>query len=505
MLTLLGLLVPVSPAVSAPACTGSPVEIDGSQYCVFTFTASGSWTVPDGVFEIEYLVVAGGGGGGTAHGGGGGAGGVRTNVGSAAYGVTPGSTYQVIVGDGGSGGASGGYSDGAQGNDSSFADVVATGGGGGGTYKNPTGTTGRAGGSGGGGGAGESTPGGGGLGTAGQGFAGAGGTAIVRDVRPLGSGGGGGGGGAGGAGQPAAGLDGGNGGPGIFTRIRSAAGEYLAGGGGGGAYGTYGGVAGSSTTGAGGGNGGSATNTAGSSGKANTGGGGGGGNDFTPGGGSGGSGVVILRYRMVGDPSVAWYTIRFVAAGGTCTVATRTGPDTSWMKLPDSTTCQRTGHDFIGWNTAADGSGLGFAPGGWTHITGDNELYAIWRAQSPEPTSTPSASTQPLPPAPAPIATCPAPQWLLHDYRSTTLTRRTKALLDNIARTASASTRIVFDGVMRAEGATRADRVRARARAQAAADYLRAVGFAGLIDVRTQATTSDPTHRARRVELRAIC
>ena len=38
-----------------------------------TFTATGSWTAPTGVTEVEYLIVAGGGGGGRAFGGGGGA------------------------------------------------------------------------------------------------------------------------------------------------------------------------------------------------------------------------------------------------------------------------------------------------------------------------------------------------------------------------------------------------------------------------------------------------
>jgi hypothetical protein len=34
-----------------------------------TFTASGTWTCPTGVTEVEYLVVAGGGGGGSRYGG----------------------------------------------------------------------------------------------------------------------------------------------------------------------------------------------------------------------------------------------------------------------------------------------------------------------------------------------------------------------------------------------------------------------------------------------------
>ncbi len=43
-----------------------------------SFTASGSWTAPEGVTQVDYLVVAGGGSGGAGGGlgGGGGAGGV---------------------------------------------------------------------------------------------------------------------------------------------------------------------------------------------------------------------------------------------------------------------------------------------------------------------------------------------------------------------------------------------------------------------------------------------
>ena len=50
----------------------------GGYTVVQTFTASGTWTAPTGVTEVEYLVVAGGGGGGDF--GGGGSGGCHTNV-----------------------------------------------------------------------------------------------------------------------------------------------------------------------------------------------------------------------------------------------------------------------------------------------------------------------------------------------------------------------------------------------------------------------------------------
>ena len=81
-----------------------------SPYVVIqTFTASGSWTCPTGVTEVEYLVVAGGGGGGgvgtsSGNAGGGGAGGFRTGTGLS---VTAGTTYTITVGGGGSGASAG--------------------------------------------------------------------------------------------------------------------------------------------------------------------------------------------------------------------------------------------------------------------------------------------------------------------------------------------------------------------------------------------------------------
>jgi hypothetical protein len=64
----------------------------GGLSIVQTFTASGTWTCPTGVTEVEYLVVAAGGGGGNGGGlgGGGGAGGYRTGTGLS---VTAGTDY----------------------------------------------------------------------------------------------------------------------------------------------------------------------------------------------------------------------------------------------------------------------------------------------------------------------------------------------------------------------------------------------------------------------------
>lgn len=252
-------------------------------YNVRTFTGSDTWVCPEGVTEIEYLVVGGGGGGGlggTASGGGGGGGGVLYGTLS----VTAGNSYSVSVGSGGSSGASGGSS--------SFNSpvLVAAGGGAGGFEPSLNGANGGSGGGGSGG-----TP----------GFAGTGGNGNVpatsppqgnnggtgSAVAPLYSGGGGGGAlTAGGAG-----ADGGRGGTGIFTTISGRSTAYGAGGGAGQSSPGTGGLGGT-----GGGGAGSAGGSAGSNGATYRGGGGGGAGNASPSapGGSGGSGIVILRYRQ---------------------------------------------------------------------------------------------------------------------------------------------------------------------------------------------------------------
>ncbi|MDA8579621.1 fibronectin type III domain-containing protein, partial [Pontimonas sp.] len=84
------------------------LTVDGQDYCLLEFTASGSttWTVPSGVSAIQYLVVGGGASGsrgrcGVYWGGGGGGGGVATGTTSVSGSVS------VSVGAGGSGSASG--------------------------------------------------------------------------------------------------------------------------------------------------------------------------------------------------------------------------------------------------------------------------------------------------------------------------------------------------------------------------------------------------------------
>ncbi len=150
-------------AEAATACSAGTVSTDNSAspIIVVTFTAPASgdanctWTVPENVYSVDYLVLAGGGGGAS---GGGGAGGVATSWTTRISGtttnrstplsVTPGDDIAVTVGAGGSGGAGGSdrYSGTwttthqtipSNGHDSIFGSITATGGGAGGHRRSP--------------------------------------------------------------------------------------------------------------------------------------------------------------------------------------------------------------------------------------------------------------------------------------------------------------------------------------------------------------------------------
>jgi hypothetical protein len=103
--------------------------------CIITFTqGSGTWVPPNGVTNVQALVVGGGGGGGgLAWAGGGGAGGL---VYSTSIAVSASTAYTVTVGSGGAGGinSNSASSLGTNGNNSVFSSYTANGGGGGGGY-----------------------------------------------------------------------------------------------------------------------------------------------------------------------------------------------------------------------------------------------------------------------------------------------------------------------------------------------------------------------------------
>lgn len=69
-------------------------------------------------------------------------------------------------------------------------------------------------------------------------------------------------------------------------------------------------------------------------------------------------------------------TIDFDANGGTCQTAKATGYASTWAKAPSASDCSKPDGTFIGWNTSADGSGIGIQPEGWINFTSDNRVYA---------------------------------------------------------------------------------------------------------------------------------
>ena len=309
-------IVTMSVNLSAP-----PVSTVVGTDTVVTFSSVGSrsWTAPANVSSLQYLIVGGGGGG---SGGGGGAGGVLYN---SSYSVTPGNSYTVVVGDGGSG--SDASVSGGDGSNSSFDSIVAYGGGGGGARQ----AGGRAGASS--GGAGQDTV--AAPGASSQGFAGATGPSANAAT------GAGGGGGAGSAGirgflyseyTGAQRTPGGNGGNGLPYSI-SGTSTYYGGGGGGGPNNNSSATVEFGRGGSGGGgNGANNDRVNGSAGLANTGGGGGGG-DWEASGANGGSGIVIVRYTT---PAAPVNSAAPVISGSTRTGATLTTTDGSWSGSPTS-------------------------------------------------------------------------------------------------------------------------------------------------------------------------
>ena len=268
------------------------ISLRGGQVAA-RFTTNGTFTVTH-AGTARVLLVGGGGGGGLGHTGGGGGGGGFVEV--AEVDLAPG-VYDVIVGAGGAGGRNTvDNGRGGMGGDSSFAGLIARGGGAGGTSA----TLGRPGGCGGGhGGSTESWQ----LSMPPVGLQGGdGGLSRIKNNNGdwIGTQGGGGGGGAGGDGTTGEQLYAGDGGDGRVSDITGAEVWYAGGGGGGcGNSDPYMGAAGK-----GGGGGAEAPGTtrrlnAAIPGTNGLGGGGSGGTNGTDkNGGSGGSGVVIIRWSI---------------------------------------------------------------------------------------------------------------------------------------------------------------------------------------------------------------
>gem|GEM_PF-5284272 len=239
----------------------------GSTTSLFTATGSTSWTAPFSISSVEYLVVGGGGGGGGGYDTGAAGGGGGGMVLSGTLSVTPGSTYTVVTGNGGAA-STNNYgvtyeTDGGDGENSSFASIVALGGTKGLRSRNVPNSAGLA---------GNAQNGNSSAATGGSG----GGNASSSS-----RGSGGGGGGASSAGSNGTSSSGGAGGAGISSSITGSSITYGVGG-----NGARGNRA-----------------TTGTSGAANTGNGGNGGGHGGSGarnGGAGGSGVVVLKYTSSG-------------------------------------------------------------------------------------------------------------------------------------------------------------------------------------------------------------
>ena len=266
-----------------PSSSGG-IETQYGGYRIHTFTSSGTFEVYNNI-DVSCLIIGGGGGGtdGDDNNGGGGGGGAGGFL-EVSQNITPGQ-YTIVVGAGGIGSQLGVESSGVNGNNSSFNENIALGGGGdssnggcgGGAFRGVTPGSGSQGGDG-----------------------GTGGTYLAV------WGGGGGGGGAnenGGNGVNGQNVKGGNGGNGKSSNISGTATVY-AGGGGGGSQDT---VSSRPSGGAGGGGdgGGTGSNSYESSGLDGTDGLGGGGGGSSAGSGQnhlaagkGGDGIVIIRYLL---------------------------------------------------------------------------------------------------------------------------------------------------------------------------------------------------------------
>jgi hypothetical protein len=295
--------------------TGGTITCSGD-YRIHTFTGPGTFCVsglgnPLGSTLVDYLVVAGGGGGGSTHSAGGGAGGYRESPGTASgsytvspLGVAPAVAlpvsvqgYPIAVGGGG---AYCGSLQGANGGNSIFSSITATGGGGGAKGCNDSTDDGKPGGSGGGSATGSSASTVGAIGSGNtppvsppQGNNGGLGGSDIVAYR---SGGGGGGATAVGTSSSPSGEPPTPGGAGATSSINGTPTARAGGGGGGSSNAPGAGAGGAGGGGAGGYNGNPSPVR---NGTTNTGGGGGGSGGPAPdAGGAGGSGIVIIRYKF---------------------------------------------------------------------------------------------------------------------------------------------------------------------------------------------------------------
>ena len=102
--------------------------------------------------------------------------------------------------------------------------------------------------------------------------------------------------------------------------------------------------------------------------------------------------------------TVSTYTVTFDANGGSGAMTGQVAASSTGLT---TNTFTRDGFNFAGWNTAADGSGTGYAAGASYDFTSDETVYAQWTA-IPAPAPAPLETTAPTPTAPIETVQAPA-------------------------------------------------------------------------------------------------
>ena len=197
--------------------------------------------------------------------------------------------------------------------------------------------------------------------------------------------------------------------------------------------------------------------------------------------------TTILRTAIVGTPApapppVPIWTLTYEPNGGSCTVMSGSGPDTSWLATPGASACTRSDYQFIGWNTAANGTGIGFTPGAQAHLSGDNALYAQWvPIAASTSTPSPSASTgEPTGSIPVTSARRTASRVVFFDSGSSVLTDQAKARLRAlVAENGTGAISVTSIGYVQESGTKANDLTLSMARATSVSAYLRSLGLRG--------------------------
>ena len=82
----------------------------------------------------------------------------------------------------------------------------------------------------------------------------------------------------------------------------------------------------------------------------------------------------------IANPVIATYTVSYDANGGVGSIAPATKTQNVALTLPTGSSLSRSGYGFMGWNSAANGSGTAYAAGGSYTANATATLYAQWAA-----------------------------------------------------------------------------------------------------------------------------